>query len=46
MIYDKRKGSLLNYIQVPLHVITSSGTFLGTGYDANDNPIYTLSHVE
>ena len=45
MIYDKRKGSLLNYIQVPLHVITSSGTFLGTGYDANDNPTYILSHV-
>jgi GH24 family phage-related lysozyme (muramidase) len=45
MIYDKRKGSLLNYIQVPLHVITSSGTFLGTGYDLNDNPRYILSHV-
>ena len=45
MIYDKRKGSLLNYIQVPLHVITSSGTFLGTGYDADDNPTYILSHV-
>ena len=45
MIYDKRKGSLLNYIQVPLHVITSSGTFLGTGYDIDDNPKYILSHV-
>jgi GH24 family phage-related lysozyme (muramidase) len=45
MIYDKRKGSLLNYIQVPLHVITSSGTFLGTGYDVDDNPKYILSHV-
>ena len=45
MIYDKRKGSLLNYIQVPLHVITSSGTYLGTGYDYNDKPRYILSHV-
>jgi GH24 family phage-related lysozyme (muramidase) len=45
MIYDKRKGSLLNYIQLPLHVITSSGTYLGTGYDLNDNPTYILSHV-
>ena len=30
MIYDKRKGSLLNYIQLPLNVITPNGTFLGT----------------
>jgi len=45
MIYDKRKGSLLNYIQLPLHVITSSGTFLGTGYDVNDKPTYILSHL-
>jgi|TARA_B110000914_G_C15443034_1_gene437059 GH24 family phage-related lysozyme (muramidase) len=45
MIYDKRKGSLLNYIQLPLHVITSSGTYLGTGYDRNDKPRYILSHV-
>ena len=45
MIYDKRKGSLLNYIQLPLHVITSSGTFLGTGYDAKDKPTYILSHL-
>jgi GH24 family phage-related lysozyme (muramidase) len=45
MIYDKRKGSLLNYIQLPLHVITSSGTYLGTGYDLNDNPRYMLSNV-
>ena len=45
MIYDKRKGSLLNYIQLPLNVITSSGTYLGTGYDLNDNPRYMLSNV-
>ena len=45
MIYDKRKGSLLNYIQLPLHVITENGTFLGTGYNENGNPTYTLSHV-
>jgi GH24 family phage-related lysozyme (muramidase) len=30
---------------LPLHVITSSGTYLGTGYDLNDNPTYILSHV-
>ena len=46
MIYDKRKGSLLNYIQLPLHVITENGTFLGTGYDKNDKPTYILSHVK
>ena len=46
MIYDKRKGSLLNYIQLPLHVITENGTFLGTGYDENDKPSYILSHVK
>ena len=46
MIYDKRKGSLLNYIQLPLHVITENGTFLGTGYDENDKPTYILSHVK
>ena len=45
MIYDKRKGSLLNYIQLPLHVITENGTFLGTGYDKNDKPTYILSNV-
>jgi GH24 family phage-related lysozyme (muramidase) len=28
-----------------LHVITSSGTYLGTGYDYNDKPRYILSHV-
>ena len=44
MIYDKRKGSLLNYIQLPLHVITSTGTYLGTGYDAKGKPTYILSH--
>ena len=46
MIYDKRKGSLLNYIQLPLHVITENGTFLGTGYDEDDKPTYILSHVK
>tara|TARA_B110001454_G_scaffold51627_1_gene50549 strand:- start:306 stop:941 length:636 start_codon:yes stop_codon:yes gene_type:complete len=46
MIYDKRKGSLLNYIQLPLHVITDTGTFLGTGYNESGNPTYTLSHVK
>ena len=45
MIYKKKKGSLLNYIQMPLNVITSTGTYLGTGYDANDNPSYILSHI-
>ena len=30
---------------MPLHVITSSGTFLGTGYDAKDKPTYILSHL-
>ena len=46
MTYDKRKGSLLNYIQLPLHVITENGTFLGTGYDEDDKPTYILSHVK
>jgi len=46
MIYDKRKGSLLNYIQLPMHVITENGTFLGTGYDDDDKPTYILSHVK
>jgi GH24 family phage-related lysozyme (muramidase) len=46
MIYDKRKGSLLNYIQLPLHVITPTGTYLGTGYDEKDKPTYILSHVK
>jgi len=45
MIYDKKKGSLLNYIQLPLNVITPTGTFLGTGYDLNDKPTYILSHI-
>ena len=30
---------------MPLNVITSTGTYLGTGYDANDKPLYILSHV-
>ena len=46
MIYDKRKGSLLNYIQLPLNVITSNGTFLGTGYDVDNKPTYILSHIK
>jgi len=45
MIYDKRKGSLLNYIQLPLNVITPYGTYLGTGYDINEQPSYTLSYT-
>lgn len=46
MIYDKRKGSLLNYIQLPLHVITPYGTYLGVGYDEQNLPKYILSHVK
>lgn len=46
MLYDKRKGSLLNYIQLPLNVVTPSGTYLGIGYDENSNPKYILSHVK
>ena len=46
MIFDKRKGSLLNYIQLPLHVITPTGTYLGTGYDVKGKPTYILSHVK
>lgn len=45
MIYKKKQGSLLNYIQLPLNVITSTGTYLGTGYDVNDKPTYILSHI-
>ena len=45
MIYDKKKGSLLNYIQLPLNVITPFGTYLGIGYDEFDKPKYILSHV-
>lgn len=45
MIYDKRKGSLLNYIQLPLNVITPHGTYLGIGYDNTNKPKYILSHV-
>ena len=45
MIYDKRKGSLLNYIQLPLNVITPNGTYLGVGYDENNKPKYILSHI-
>ena len=45
MIYDKRQGSLLNYIQMPLNVITDVGTFLGIDYHENGNPTYILSHI-
>ena len=45
MIFDKRKGSLLNYIQMPLNVITPYGTYLGTGYNKDNTPKYILSHV-
>lgn len=45
MIYDKRRGSLLNYIQLPLHVITPYGTYLGTGYDDDEMPTYILSYT-
>ena len=45
MIFDKRKGSLLNYIQLPLNVITPYGTYLGTGYKETGQPSYILSHV-
>lgn len=46
MIYDKRKGSLLNYIQKPLNVITPNGTYIGLEYDNENNPKYILSHVK
>lgn len=46
MIYDKRKGSLLNYIQMPLNVTTPYGTYLGTGYTETNEPEYILSHVK
>jgi GH24 family phage-related lysozyme (muramidase) len=45
MIFDKKPGSLLNYIQLPLNVITPLGTYLGIGYDKNDKPKYILSDV-
>lgn len=45
MIYDKKQGSLLNYIQMPLNVITPYGTYLGTRYDKNNEPEYILSDV-
>lgn len=46
MIYDKRKGSLLNYIQRPLNVITPNGTYIGLDYDSQQKPRYILSHVK
>lgn len=45
MIFDKRKGSLLNYIQLPLNVITPYGTYLGVGYEKDNTPKYVLSDV-
>lgn len=45
MIYDKRKGSLLNYIQRPLNVITPNSTYIGLDYDENNKPNYILSNV-
>ncbi len=45
MIYDKKQGSLLNYIQMPLNVITPYGTYLGTRYDNDNAPEYILSDV-
>lgn len=44
MIYDKRQGSLLNLIQIPLNVVTPFGTYLGVNY-TNDKPEYILSHI-
>lgn len=46
MIYDKRKGSLLNYIQRPLNVITPNATYIGLDYDEKNNPNYILSDVK
>lgn len=45
MIFDKKQGSLLNYIQRPLNVITPFGTYLGTRYDVENVPQYILSDV-
>lgn len=45
MIFDKKQGSLLNYIQMPLNVITPFGTYLGTRYDEENVPQYILSDV-
>lgn len=45
MIYDKKQGSLLNYIQMPLNVITPYGTYLGTRYNKDNEPEYILSDV-
>ena len=45
MIFDKRKGSLLNYIQMPLNVTTPYATNLGTGYKEDGTPTYILSHI-
>ena len=45
MIFDKKKGSLLNYIQMPLNVTTPYGTNLGTGYKEDGTPTYILSHI-
>lgn len=45
MIYDKKQGSLLNYIQMPLNVVTPGGTYIGLNYDGGI-PKYILSHVK
>lgn len=45
MIFDKRKGSLLNLIQRPLNVITPYGTYLGLDYKKDNTPNYILSDV-
>ena len=45
MIYDKKPGSLLNYIQRPLNVVTPNGTYIGLSYDSNI-PKHILSHVK
>jgi len=45
MIFDKRKGSLLNIIQRPLNVITPYGTYIGLDYKKDNTPNYILSDV-
>jgi len=46
MIFDKRKGSLLNLIQRPLNVITPYGTYIGLDYKKDGSPNYILSDVK
>lgn len=45
MIFDKRKGSLLNIIQRPLNVITPYGTYIGLDYKKDNTPNYILSDI-